>query len=85
MVVGVWIAACRELVLVVHHLAVDGVSWRILLEELALLCAGETLPPLGHGLQDWMGYLTAEAQRPGRVAELTYWQDQGRVCELGAL
>ncbi|MDN2584325.1 non-ribosomal peptide synthetase [Aquibium sp. ELW1220] len=79
MVVGVWIAARRELLLVVHHLAVDGVSWRILLEELALLCAGETLPPLGHGLQDWMGYLTAESQRPGRVAELAYWQDQGRA------
>jgi hypothetical protein len=79
MVVGVWTAARRELVLVVHHLAVDGVSWRILLEELAVLCAGEPLPPSSHGLQDWMAYLTAEAQRPERVAELAYWQDQSRA------
>ena len=79
MVVGVWNAARRELLLVIHHLSIDGVSWRVLLEELALLCAGETLPSLGHGLQDWMGYLTSEAARPERIGELEYWQDQTRA------
>ncbi|HLL47246.1 MAG TPA: condensation domain-containing protein, partial [Longimicrobiaceae bacterium] len=34
-----------RLLLVVHHLAVDGVSWRILAEDLERACAGVALPP----------------------------------------
>ena len=32
-VAAVWAELTRELALVIHHLAVDGVSWRILLED----------------------------------------------------
>ncbi|MFC7715468.1 condensation domain-containing protein [Nonomuraea recticatena] len=32
---AVWLEAERRLVLVVHHLVVDGISWRILLDDLA--------------------------------------------------
>ncbi|MBE1558005.1 non-ribosomal peptide synthetase [Nonomuraea africana] len=35
MVRAVWLEAGRRLVLAVHHLVVDGVSWRILLDDLA--------------------------------------------------
>ncbi|MDC9002890.1 condensation domain-containing protein, partial [Mycobacterium marinum] len=34
MVQGLWVSSSAQLVLIIHHLAVDGVSWRILLEDL---------------------------------------------------
>ncbi len=34
MLSALWVRAGGQLVLIVHHLAVDGVSWRILLEDL---------------------------------------------------
>jgi hypothetical protein len=33
-----------KLLITLHHLIVDGVSWRILLEDLQTLCAGSALP-----------------------------------------
>src|ERR1700758_1798500 len=39
MVSALWVASTGQLVLIVHHLAVDGVSWRILLEDLNLAWA----------------------------------------------
>ena len=36
---GLWVQATGQLVLIVHHLAVDGVSWRILLEDLNIAWA----------------------------------------------
>ncbi|SFY00752.1 non-ribosomal peptide synthetase [Streptomyces atratus] len=40
-----WLAASRTLVVTVHHLAVDAVSWLILLDDLATALAGAALPP----------------------------------------
>ncbi|SON60449.1 Linear gramicidin synthase subunit D [Mycobacterium simulans] len=34
MLSALWVAATAQLVLMIHHLAVDGVSWRILLDDL---------------------------------------------------
>ena len=34
MVSALWVASAGQLALIIHHLAVDGVSWRILLEDL---------------------------------------------------
>ncbi|WP_420891201.1 amino acid adenylation domain-containing protein [Mycobacterium riyadhense] len=34
MLSALWVAATAQLVLIIHHLAVDGVSWRILLDDL---------------------------------------------------
>ena len=34
MLSALWVASTGQLVLIVHHLAVDGVSWRIVLEDL---------------------------------------------------
>ena len=39
MLSALWVAATSQLVLVVHHLAVDAVSWRILLEDLNIAWA----------------------------------------------
>ncbi|NUV79194.1 non-ribosomal peptide synthetase [Streptomyces sp. CAI-155] len=40
-----WLAATRTLVVTVHHLAVDAVSWLILLDDLTTALAGSALPP----------------------------------------
>ncbi|RPE33070.1 non-ribosomal peptide synthetase [Kitasatospora cineracea] len=68
----------RELLLVVHHLAVDGVSWRILLPDLAAAeaaaRAGRTpdLPPATTSLRGWAARLAATAA--DRRPELPAWQ-----------
>ncbi|PWS42966.1 non-ribosomal peptide synthetase, partial [Streptomyces sp. ZEA17I] len=40
-----WLAATRTLVVTVHHLAVDAVSWLILLDDLTTALTGSALPP----------------------------------------
>src|SRR5205807_6911823 len=39
MLSAAWAASAGQLALIVHHLAVDGVSWRILLEDLNIAWA----------------------------------------------
>ncbi|MFD7257552.1 amino acid adenylation domain-containing protein [Streptomyces sp. NPDC059874] len=69
-----------RLLLVVHHLVVDGVSWRILVPDLAAACealakgADPTPAPVPTPLRVWSEALTAAA--PGREAELPLWQNQ---------
>lgn len=68
-----------RLVVVIHHLAVDGVSWRILLEDLATggvqLAAGRAplLGPCHTSFRRWAERLAASAQDPVRVGELAIW------------
>ncbi|MBY8848475.1 amino acid adenylation domain-containing protein, partial [Saccharothrix sp. MB29] len=61
------------LLLVVHHLVVDGVSWRVLVPDLAEAWRGEDdgLTPVGTSLRAWARELGAEASR--RTAELDHW------------
>nr|WQM80062.1 non-ribosomal peptide synthetase [Streptomyces sp.] len=67
------------LVLTVHHLAVDGVSWRILLDDLRdgwrALADGRTPapPPVGTGFGRWSRALAAHARDASVLAELPYW------------
>jgi amino acid adenylation domain-containing protein/non-ribosomal peptide synthase protein (TIGR01720 family) len=69
-----------RLFLVAHHLVVDGVSWRILLEDLwsAYEQAGSgkavTLPAKTTAFQQWAQKLRAYAQGPALAAEVAYWQ-----------
>ncbi|GAB2695006.1 amino acid adenylation domain-containing protein [Kitasatospora kifunensis] len=63
-----------RLLVMIHHLAVDGVSWRILLPDLAAAWRGEELAPVATSLRSWSALLTAEARR--REAELPFWQEQ---------
>ncbi len=75
MVSAVWAAQARQLVLMIHHLAVDGVSWRILLEDLNIAWAQHhsgqqvELPTGGTSFARWTALL-AEHARDGAVAEL---------------
>ena len=65
----------------IHHLAVDGVSWRILLSDLetgcaqALAGADPDLPAPTAGITDWLGYLQRRAADPALETELEYWRD----------
>ncbi|WP_126900393.1 non-ribosomal peptide synthetase [Streptomyces sp. WAC 01325] len=85
MVRAVWLDAGPEragrLVLAVHHLAVDGVSWRILVPDLReayeTANAGHSPrpAPVHTSYRRWTRLLAAEAHRDHRVAELPAWAD----------
>ncbi|EPH41854.1 putative Linear gramicidin synthase subunit C [Streptomyces aurantiacus JA 4570] len=70
-----------RLLMVLHHLVADGVSWRTLLPDLAAAWAqlregrAPVLPPVGTSARRWAHALAAEASRPERAAELSYWKD----------
>ena len=71
--------ASGRLLLVIHHLAVDGVSWRILLPDLEAACTAAlrgtavVLPPTGTSFRRWAQALGDNAQSPARMAELPLW------------
>jgi amino acid adenylation domain-containing protein/non-ribosomal peptide synthase protein (TIGR01720 family) len=68
-----------RLLVVIHHLVVDGVSWRILLEDLLTgyeqLSRGEeiTLPPKTTSFQQWARQLADYAQSVKLKDESAYW------------
>ncbi|QKW37354.1 amino acid adenylation domain-containing protein [Actinomadura sp. NAK00032] len=67
--------ASGRLLLTLHHLVVDGVSWRILLPDLVTAWAGGTLEPVPTSFRRWAQRLAAEASDPARTAELPLWED----------
>ncbi|MHC1548040.1 amino acid adenylation domain-containing protein [Phyllobacterium sp. K27] len=79
-----------RLLLAIHHLAVDGVSWRIILEDLQEAYgraeAGEviTLPSRTTPWSVWATKLGAYAASPEVTAELGWWRGQldGAIAEL---
>ncbi|MEB0047000.1 non-ribosomal peptide synthetase [Pseudomonas sp. Dout3] len=70
----------QRLLLVIHHLVVDGVSWRILLEDLqqayTTLAAGNALAlaAKSSSLQQWAEHLHRYAQSEVLGAERDYWR-----------
>ncbi|MDT4812896.1 Linear gramicidin synthase subunit B [compost metagenome] len=70
----------QKLLLAIHHLAVDGVSWRMLLEDLQTsyrqLLAGQplALPTRTSSLRDWAARLEAYAASEPLREELGWWQ-----------
>ncbi|MFE9492451.1 amino acid adenylation domain-containing protein, partial [Streptomyces sp. NPDC006641] len=81
-----------RLLLVLHHLVVDGVSWRILLPDLAAAWAqvreGEVveLPRVATSVRRWTHALVEEAATDRRAAELSLWQRvlEGPDPEIGS-
>ena len=72
-----------RLVVVAHHLVVDGVSWRVLLPDLQAACEGRPLAPVG---TSWRRHATALAEqgRTGaRRAELDHWRATRDDLRLG--
>ncbi|WLG59193.1 non-ribosomal peptide synthase/polyketide synthase [Pseudomonas extremorientalis] len=72
----------QRLLLVIHHLVVDGVSWRILLEDLQtayrLLAQGATvvLPAKTSATRAWAERLQTYARSAALAQELAWWQTQ---------
>ncbi len=71
-----------RLLVIIHHLLVDGVSWRILLEDFQrvylALQAGQvpSLPVKTNSFRAWSDHLQALAGSAQILAELPYWQKQ---------
>ncbi|WP_431605676.1 non-ribosomal peptide synthase/polyketide synthase [Amycolatopsis melonis] len=74
----------RRLLLAAHHLVVDGVSWRILLEDLQAAYRGETLAPKTTAFLDWARRLAALAEAGGFDDELDHWRGLPPVPPLPA-
>ncbi|WP_283478158.1 non-ribosomal peptide synthetase [Rhodococcus sp. H29-C3] len=68
------------LLIVAHHFVVDGVTWRILLPDLAVawsqLAAGQqvSLPAVGTSMRRWSHGLIQAAAAPSRREELSIWK-----------
>ncbi|MEU9247399.1 amino acid adenylation domain-containing protein [Streptomyces sp. NPDC048385] len=85
MALAVWVDAgpgrTGRVVLVVHHLVVDGVSWRVLMPDLRAACeavaAGRepdtVLQSAGTSFRSWARQLERSARSPERAAELDGW------------
>ncbi|MFN7836071.1 MAG: condensation domain-containing protein, partial [Burkholderiaceae bacterium] len=63
----------QRVFIVIHHLVVDGVSWRILLEDLTSLLKGEDLPLKTHSYQQWT--LALKERSSSLEQESSYWSD----------
>ena len=80
MLSALWVGATGQLVLIVHHLAVDGVSWRILLEDLNIAWAQHhggqpiALPAGGTSFARWSALLAEYAHAPEVVAQAEAWR-----------
>ena len=80
MLSALWVAPTAQLVLIVHHLAVDGVSWRILLEDLNLAWVQHrggqqvVLPAPRTSFSRWASLLAEHACRPDVVEQARAWQ-----------
>ncbi|PLZ94152.1 non-ribosomal peptide synthetase, partial [Fischerella thermalis] len=72
----------QRLLIVIHHLAVDGVSWRILLEDLQRsyeqICCSQRIQLASKttSFKQWAEQLQAYAQADAFKQELNYWQQE---------
>ncbi|MGV0607792.1 amino acid adenylation domain-containing protein, partial [Mycolicibacterium sp. XJ1904] len=80
MLSALWVTSANQLVVTIHHLAVDGVSWRILLDDLNIAWtqhrAGQqaVLPVTGTSFQRWAEVLVEHARRPEVLAHEKVWR-----------
>ncbi|OBH88212.1 non-ribosomal peptide synthetase [Mycobacterium sp. E2733] len=80
MLSALWAADAGQLALIIHHLAVDAVSWRILLEDINIAWAQHAggqpiaLPAGGTSFQRWASLLAEHARRPAVVDQADTWQ-----------
>ncbi|HEX6292475.1 MAG TPA: MupA/Atu3671 family FMN-dependent luciferase-like monooxygenase [Herpetosiphonaceae bacterium] len=78
-----------RLLIIIHHLVTDGVSWRIVLEDFQTvyhqLSQGEPvqLPLKTSSLREWAERLTAYARSGALNDELSYWLDEARTRVVG--
>lgn len=71
-----------RLLWIIHHLAVDGVSWRILLNDLELAVDEHRttnqirLPHPGTHLSTWLEHLHTKAESTELIEQVSWWQSQ---------
>jgi non-ribosomal peptide synthase protein (TIGR01720 family) len=74
----------QRLLIIIHHLVVDGISWRILLEDLQRayqqLSQGQPvqLPPKTTSFKQWSQFLQDYARSTALQQERLYWLDLAR-------
>ena len=79
MISAVWVAEAAQLLVIAHHLVVDGVSWRILLEDFNIAWAQHragqqvVLPAAGTSFARWAVLLAEHARDPGVIAQAGVW------------
>ncbi|GAT12919.1 linear gramicidin synthetase subunit D, partial [Mycolicibacterium novocastrense] len=80
MLSALWATAANQLALIIHHLAVDGVSWRVLLDDLNLAWtqhrSGQSpvLPVGGTSFARWSALLAEYAHEPQVVDQAELWR-----------
>ena len=80
MLSALWVSSTGQLVLIIHHLAIDAVSWGIVLEDLniawALHRGGQpaVLPVAGTSFGRWAALLAEHARRPEVVDLADAWR-----------
>ncbi len=80
MLSAVWVTSSSQLVVIVHHLAVDAVSWWIVLEDLNIAWAQHrsgqqvALPATGTSFARWSSLLAEHARRPDVVDQADAWK-----------
>ncbi len=88
MVSAVWACATNELALVIHHLGVDAVSWRTLIEDINIVWAQHhdgqpiELPAGGTSFARWSSLLADHAQSPAVLDREGDWR---RLAQTPAL
>ena len=85
MLSALWVVDTSQLVLMIHHLAVDAVSWRILVEDLNIAWAQHhsgqdvALPTGGTSFQRWSSLLDEHARTATVVQQAEAWRQVGEV------
>jgi amino acid adenylation domain-containing protein/non-ribosomal peptide synthase protein (TIGR01720 family) len=87
MLSAVWVSTTGQLVVIAHHLAVDGVSWRILVEDLNVAWAQHragqpvVVPEPGTSFARWATLMAEHAYRADVVEQTDTWR---RIVETPA-
>jgi amino acid adenylation domain-containing protein/non-ribosomal peptide synthase protein (TIGR01720 family) len=63
-----------KLLLVIHHFAVDGVSWRILIDDLQAVWSGRAVDSVRTPFRSWARMLAGAAESPAITSEIPHWQ-----------
>jgi amino acid adenylation domain-containing protein/non-ribosomal peptide synthase protein (TIGR01720 family) len=80
MLQAVWFTSAQRLMLVIHHLSVDGVSWRILIPDLSAAWDAvkhnqpPQLDPVNTPFRVWAARLAELATTSAIEAELPFWE-----------
>ena len=82
---ALWVASTSQLALIIHHLAIDAVSWRILLEDLNIAWvqhhSGQpvALPAAGTSFARWASLLAEHARAAAVVDQADTWKKVAAV------